>query len=467
MTTRRTQKTAKRRQRAHDILPAGFDYRDGRPRWLPSPTRRAQGWKIVELRGPAVRGVKTWMSRGDAITRCEAINAAVKAWVLKSQPVPAEMAPFAPEGSTDGTGRTPQQRLDRRSIGALADAWLESASFTLTREQGGLSESTKGDYKRKLNRLFEALVESDSEAKVAGLRALPIDILAAPEEDDEDGEFVLETAYHWLMTNAGHPMAHGVLQVASVWLTWCWKKRRIKSLSANPVNLIDRTPPTGRIRVARVEEIAALVAAAEVMPGHGFIADALLLALDLGWSLADILRLDWRRVVKRPGGQWFVTRNSRGKTGVAGSEIPFMAIGSARLERMVARNAAADVTSVWLISRGPSDKPMLPRLFNTYWNAVRDRAAVDQPSLKTGDMIEGSEYEGPFNFMDARDTFITMAREAEMTVEQTCSRSQHQPTRVHAVWQKHYGAITPRIAASGARKMDAHMLATGWVKALT
>ena len=68
--------------------------------------------------------------------------------------------------------------------------------------------------------------------------------------------------------------------------------------------------------------------------------------------------------------------------------------------------------------------------------------------------------------MDTRDTFITLAREAELTVEQTCSRSQHQPTRVHAVWQKHYGAITPLIAAEGARKMGAHFDAGGWVKAL-
>lgn len=453
-----------RKQRAHGVLPKGFTWRDGRPRWIPSPTRREQGWRPVDLAVITPRS-KTWLSMGDAITRAEAINAAVQAWVLRGVPVPPGMAAFAPKGSVDASAPSPSQVADRRSIGGLADAWLASPSFTLERGQGGLSDTSKGDYRRKLNRLFEAMVESDSPAKVQALRALPIETLAAPEEEGED--FALERAYQWLMANAGHNMAYGVLQVASIWLTWCWEKKRIRALSANPVRLIDRTPPEGRIRVGTVQEIAALVAAGDALPGHAFVVDALLLALDLGWSLADVLRLDWRRVVKVDG-QWKVTRNARQKTGVVGSAIPFMAIGAARLDRIVARNAAAVVTGPYVVARDPAAvRPITPRLFNTFWNAVRDKAAEAAPSLKTGDGLDGSEHAGPFNFMDARDTFITLAREAELTVEQTCSRSQHQPTRVHAVWQKHYGAITPATAASGAAKMGAHLAGAGWTAALT
>lgn len=453
-----------RRQRGHGVLPAGFTWREGRPRWIPSPTRRAQGWRPVDLAVTTARD-KTWLSMGDAISRCEAINAAVKAWTLKGQPVPPDMALFAPKGSIDATGPTPAQMADRRSIGGLKDAWLASPAFTLDRKQGGLSDASKGDYRRKLNRLFEALVESDSPDKVKALLALPIETLAAPEEEGED--FPLEQAYAWLMANAGHNMAHGVMQVASIWFTWLFEKKRIKAMAVNPVRLIDRATPEGRIRVGTVQEVAALVAAADAMPGHAFVADALLLALDLGWSLADILRLDWRRVVKT-NGTWKVTRNARQKTGITGSGIPLMAIGAARLEKLILRNAGEAVTGPWLIARTPgATKPITGRLFNDYWNAVRDRAATDAPSLKAGDGIDGSEHAGPFNFMDARDTFITLAREVPLSVEETCSRSQHQPSRVHAVWQKHYGAITPLTAAEGARKMAAHLSATGWTDALT
>lgn len=468
MTSARPVQKLKRRQRAHGVLPVGFVWRDGRPRWLPSPTRRAQGWRPVDLAIVSARGEKQWMTQGQAVDRSKAINAAVVAWTLRGEVVPPDMVEFAPPGAVDASRPSPGEAKARRSIGALADAWLASPDFTLPREKGGLAESTKGDYRRKLSRLFEAIVQSEAQAKVDALRALPIETLAAPEEEDET--FPLEDAYHWLIDNAGHPMAHGVLQVASAWITWLWKKKRIRAMAANPVELIDRSPPTGRIRIGRVEEIRALVDAADAMPDHAFIADALLLALDLGWSLADVLRLDWRRLVRRPDGQggqrWTITRNTRAKTGVAGSEIALTAIGATRVERIIARNAEG-VTPNWVVSRDPAaTRAINPRLFNTYWNAVRDRAAEQIPSLKAGDGVEGSEFDGPFNFMDTRDTFITLAREAELTVEQTCSRSQHQPTRVHAVWQKHYGAITPLIAAEGARKMGAHFDAGGWVKAL-
>ena len=65
--------------------------------------------------------------------------------------------------------------------------------------------------------------------------------------------------------------------------------------------------------------------------------------------------------------------------------------------------------------------------------------------------------------MDTRDTFITLAREGGLTVEETTQRSLHASNaRVVAVWQKHYGSATPRTGASGARKLDAHMQGTGW-----
>lgn len=82
---------------------------------------------------------------------------------------------------------------------------------------------------------------------------------------------------------------------------------------------------------------------------------------------------------------------------------------------------------------------------------MRDRAAVDALSLKARDGIDGSELTGPFNFMDALDTFITLPHEVPLLLEQACSRSQPQPSRVHAVCHEHYGAIPLLTAADGAR----------------
>ena len=136
----------RRKQRAHGVLPAGFVWRDGRPRWLPSPTRRAQGWRPVDLAVVSARGEKQWMTQGQAVDRAKAINAAVAAWTLRGEIVPPDMADFAPAGALDASRPSPGEARARRSIGALADAWLASPDFTLPREKGGLAESTKGDY---------------------------------------------------------------------------------------------------------------------------------------------------------------------------------------------------------------------------------------------------------------------------------------------------------------------------------
>lgn len=465
---------AKRRQRPRGVLPAGFDWRPNdhggaRPRWLPSPTRRAQGWSPVDL-AVVSGGEKTWMSQGQAIDRCKAINAAVQAWTLRSQPVPADMTAFAPPGAVDGSRPSPAQVLSGRAIGALQDAWLASPRFSLPRAQGGLSPSTIADYKSKLTVLNQALVRSADEALIAALRALPIDTLAAPEEEGDD--FPLEQAYHWLVRERGHPMAHGVMAVASAWLTWCWRKKRIKSMAANPVALVDRARPAGRIRIATPHEVRALLASADAL-NLGSIADAVLLALDLGWSLGDILRLDWRRVVQLPDPhtgavRWVVTRVARGKTGVVSSDIPFMALGQASLARIRARTADAVVTPTHLVVREPSPRNRTgvwtPRAFNDAWRAVRDRAAADAPTL----LPSSPDADDGLDFMDLRDTFITLAREAELTVEQTVGRSLHKNSaRVLQVWEKHYGASTPRMAAAGARKMGAHMAETGWTAILS
>jgi integrase len=457
-----------RRQRPHGVLPAGFVWREGRPRWIPSPSRREQGWRPVDL-ARVERGAKVWLAQGAAIERCHAINAAVAAWTLRGVAPPADMAAFAPKGSVDASRPSPSEQKSRRSIGALADAWLASDKFTLRRGQGGLADSTKIDYRSKLNRLFVALVEDEANPdKIARLRDLDIDTLAAPEDEGDD--FPLDQAYSWLMKNVGHAQAHGVLSVASAWFTWCWRKKRIKALATNPVELIDRTTPEGHIRIASPDEVRALIAAADVV-GHPSIGDAVLLALDLGWSLTDLLRLDWRRVITQPNPEtgephMVVKRVARQKTGVASSDIPLMALGLAAVARIRARFADAKVSPTHLIVREPSPRNRTgvwtTKAFNDAWNVVKTRAAQEAPTL-LGIEGKGDDSVSPFDFMDLRDTFITLAREVPLSVEETTQRSLHKSNaRVHAVWQKHYGAATPLMGAAGARKMDAHLAATGW-----
>lgn len=466
-------KPAKRRQRQHGVLPAGFDWRDGRPRWLPSPTRRAQGWRPCDFVKRSPRGPAVWLSKGDAIARAEAINEAVAAWTLKSQPVPADMADFAPPGAVDGSAPSPAQRIDRRAVGALIDEWLKTPKFTLARGQGGLAATTVADYKSKIHVFQIACVESEDPAAIDAFRALPIETLAAPEEEDDD-DFPVEDAYHWLLANRGHNMAHGTMQVASVFFCWLKIKKRIAAFAINPVALVERTAPDGKIRVGTPDEMAALIASSAAT-GYASIGDAVLLALDLGWSLVDVLALDFRRLAKKPDEfgveRWFVRRVSRSKTGVASSEIPLLAIGEACLNAIVARRAEQKISSTRVIVREASPRNRsgvwTNRAFNDAWREVRAHAAITAPTLLTGDGDEGSDFNGPFDFMDTRDTFITLAHDALLTASEVCKRSLHKDeAHVLRLWAKHYGTGGAAVGRSGARKMSAHLEASGWVKAL-
>ena len=436
-----------RRQRRHGDLPAGFVWREGRPRWLPSPTRRSQGWGIHDLYTLSTDGRRQWLSKGEAIEACDRINLAVRVWTERREGVPREFAAFAPPGSVEGldtlAGNAPPARPPR-SIGALIDAYVEALG------QRDKSPATIVDYRSKLRRLCVALAAGE-ENKAEAILDLPIDALAAPR--DEFDPFPLESAYEWLRARTPS-QAYGVLSVTGAWLSWCWKKKRIRCMAINPVPLIERRRPDGRIRVASKEEIAALIKAADQL-GLASVADAVTFGIDLGWSLGDILRLEvgqFREVTIR-GRRRVLVRGKRAKTGVI-TEPPLGALGQARHDLIKARRAAARVVRPEMIVSDRSCRPWTPRAFNTVFNRVRERAAQTVPIV------------ADFTFMDTRDTCITLCREARMTIEQTASRSQHKPSRVQAVWEKHYGAITPLIAETGADAYDAHLAAEGWLDAL-
>src|SRR5581483_12041436 len=106
----------KRRQRRHGDLPAGFVWREGRPRWVPSPARRKQGWRATDLKDAWGK----WLPRGAAIEKAQAIADAVDRWVA-GHAVPSAMVAIAPKGA-DLAGAL-GAALNPRSIGVLLDAY--------------------------------------------------------------------------------------------------------------------------------------------------------------------------------------------------------------------------------------------------------------------------------------------------------------------------------------------------------
>ena len=430
----------KRRQRAHDVLPAGFAWRDGRPRWIPSPTRRRQGWKAIDLRD----GMGRFLAKGPAVSRAEEIAAAVKGW-SEGKPVPSAFVAIAPKGSV--LKGVTSADLAPRAIGTLLEAYYASPKFM------SRAPRTQVDYRNKIRRLLEVVAcpeppltrdgkrdKARIDAKVEALKRLDIDFFTPP-AFDAAGESVLETAYDTLREQAGTSQAFGVLAAASAWFGWCVKKRRV--WASNPAAGVERETPDGRIRVAGYDELEALVASANAL-GLASIADAVILAVDLSWSQQDLLALTWGQIAA--DGR---VKHRRIKTGVAGNP-PLLAAGRRRLELVRERWREARVRPTHVLVREATSLAWDEHAFRHAYADVRAHAAARCAAV------------ADLQFRDLRDTAVTYGIEAGLTVEEICSRTLHEPARAQAVITKHYGAIRQEVADGAARKLDAHLASKGY-----
>jgi hypothetical protein len=429
-------KTPTRRQRPLGVLPPGYTVTPGgRPYWRPSPALRKAGWVSLPLKN----SLGDWMDEGPAIQRAREIAEVVAAWRL-GVPVPQAFAFIAPGGmgraaAAQEEAAKPQsfKRLDPHSIGAMIDAYKASPDFTT------LSPKTQYDYSQKLRRFCEVLGDptggsKPSAIKTAATRALSIDQLAAPERDSTR-EFQLEVVYEAFRRDNGEHMAHGVMATVSAWLSYCVRRHRI--WPANPAKLIKRKVPDGRIVIWEQAELDALRDKAEEL-GYASIADAIVLAVDLSWSQQDLLALQWIQISAEGR-----VKHRRLKTNQV-SNPPLGALGKARIELIRARLRQQNMILPYVIVCETTGQPWRADHFRHVFAEIRGELAKTMPA------VAGK------TFRDLRDTAITMFIDGGLTLEETCSRSQHQPTRAQAVIQKHYGMIRQSVADAAAVKLDAH-----------
>lgn len=464
-------KTTAKTYRRHGDLPAYFQWRDGRPAWIPSQGLRGAGWKRCDLRDDQGH----WLTKGAAIDRAAIINDAVAQW-REGLSVPVAQAAIAPAGST-AERPTIRRVEDRFSIGALFDEWAGvkapfkgGAATVLIKpaceEFAELRPSTQRDYRNKLKRLIDVLAgyaeppartASAEERRaydlaVAEIRAESIFTLQADEDADGVND-PLREAYRILKRTAGPNMAAGVLTVAGVWLGWARtnKTRRIHNWAAE----VKRGDIVGRIRVLTWPELAHLVATAEAQ-GYPSIADAIVMGVDLSWSQADRLALTWDRVTTDDAGRLrALTRSQitdgpkaervgRAKTGRVGG-TPFLKIGRDRIAMIRARQRLRNAQPTHVLWCETTFAPWKADHFRHTFAEIREVAARTMPSL-----IDVRD-------QDLRDTGITLCRAAGLSIDATCARSLQSRRRVLDLWDQAYGEIGPEIADAGADQLDAYM----------
>jgi integrase len=444
-------KTRKPRIRPHGQLPAGWQWRDARPRWIPSPTLRKAGWKGHDLRD----GAGQWLARGPSIDKAEQIVREVAAW-RAGQPVSGAFAAIAPPGAVLGPGAASGGPGDPFALGTLADAFLEEIEKTR-------SKGTHRDYRGKLTRLIDALAgyaklpdrkdakgQAARAAAVAELRAMPI-FAFAPYEGPKGMVDDWTWAYRQLKEHAGINQAYGVFATASAFLTWVnrYKTRKVPGKGQSWASAVERETPAGRVRPLTWEEVQALYRTADRL-GEYSIADAVVLAFAIGWSEADVLNLSWPRVVD---GRAHTGQAGRIKTGRVGG-TPILDIGLARLALIKERQAKLGAKPTHVIWGEPSDKRRnggrwASDTFRHKFAAVRAEAVKDLASL------------ADVTFADLRDTQFTLMIEAGLTDEMKSSRTLQSLKNIATLSDNNYGQIGVEVADQGAALMNALLARKG------
>lgn len=444
---------AKSKIRRRGEQPANWQFRDGRPRWVPSPSLRKAGWKGMDLKDTA----GAFLTKGPSIDAADAINAAVAGWRAGAE-VPAELAAIAPSDTVPAAPK--KAPLEPLSIGALVDAF--GASDELLKKKDGTPRpaATVRDYKGKLKRMvdvfagYPVLPPRDDKKAQAVYAAAVARIRAHSIFTYKPFEKAGRVVDPWLTLNqtlrdkCGLHQAFGVMAVASVWLTWC-RRRRSRAIDNWTADVARETPP-GRIRVATWPEIAALVAAAEKL-GRPAVGDAVVLAVDLSWSEADVLALTWDRLVTDATGRIRAATGQRGriKTHLKGAP-PLCSMGMRRLAAIRARNQAAGIAPLKVIHlkrernhtrAEDADNHYFRKLFAK----VREEAAKDCPSV------------AGLTFADTRDTGWSLGRQAGLSDDQTASRSLQSRRNISDLGDKHYGEIGPEIADQARDLLDPYI----------
>lgn len=460
---------APKRLRRHGDAPANWQFRAGRPRWIPSPSLRKAGWRPRDLKGaPDANGVAAFLSEGLSRDAARDINAAVAAW-RRGELVPGDYAAIAPEGAAHTIGLP--VAVDRLAIGKLLDAYSTSREFLGSpdpsgRMRGGLAVTTQRGYLKSLKRMVDVLAGyavlpdkadpaamADYTLAVATIRASHVTILQ-PVETPAGMVNLLYDAYWALHAAAGVHQAYAVLAAASAWLKWC-QKHQSSSIRRSWASEVSRDTPPGRIRPWTVEEFRAMVAAADAI-GLPSIGDSIVLGLDSSWSYADRAVLPWSRLVadrlrtanalNDPDAE----RAGRQKTGRVGGAL-LTSMGRARVALIRARHSAMDAHPTHVLISEATKQPYDPEgsHYRRQFDKVRQHAAKTVPSCRD------------IRDQDLRDTAFTWMKNAGLSDDGIASRTLQSRKHIGELGDAHYGEIGPEISDPAAALFDAYLIKQG------
>ncbi|GCA49270.1 hypothetical protein KGO5_01713 [Sinorhizobium sp. KGO-5] len=374
-------------------------WRDGRPRFEPSPTLRKLGYKGEDLK---VDG--RWMTAGEALDWSNAFAKQLAGEKRKArmkttgrhEPTPVPAAPALKH---------------TYPVSQLFEDWL---NVKINPEIADRAPRTVDDYRQK-SKVFE--------------NHLP-DVWTA--EAEALTKPICKGLYNTLRQKAGIATAVGAMRILGIALQWAMDLGKFPEMHINPAHKLKMKTPPPRIRFATKQEMTVLVETADAMGAHEM-GDMFTLAVWSGQRQGD--RLEFQHAGREAGRLIF--RQGKTKVIVSIPEAPEL---KKRFTAAQKRRQTAEVISPYVILNEEDWKPFKADRYRRRYEDIRRAAAKQLPSLKT------------LRDQDFRDTAVTWLAMADCTIPQICSITGHSFKTANDIL-KHYLALNPELADSAIAKL--------------
>ncbi|RVK75453.1 hypothetical protein CN154_15225 [Sinorhizobium meliloti] len=375
-------------------------WRDGRPRFEPSPTLRKLGYKGEDLKTADGR----WMTAGEALDWSNAFAKQLAGEKRKTrmkktgrhEPTPVPAAPAL---------------KPTYPVRQLFDDWLNVSKNPSIADR---AENTMRDYRQKA-KVFENHMPDVYAAEAEALTK-PICI----------------GLYDVLRAKAGIATAAGAMRILGIALQWAMDRGKFPDMHVNPAHKLRMKVPDPRIRFATKQEMKVLVETADAMGAHEM-GDMFTLAVWSGQRQGD--RLEFQLAGREAGRVIF--RQAKTKVIVSMPEAPEL---KKRFTAAQKRRQTAEVISPYVILNEEDWKPFKADRYRRRYEDIRRAAAKVLPSLKT------------LRDQDFRDTAVTWLAMADCTIPQICAITGHSFKTANDIL-KHYLAMNPELADSAMAKM--------------
>jgi hypothetical protein len=382
------------------------NWRDGRPRFEPSPTLRALGYKGEDLKSESGR----WMTAGQALDWSNAFHKQIEQAKRKAK--------MRKSGRHEPTKVPPAPALrPTYPVSRLFDDWL---NLKINPSIADLSENTIRDYRQKA-KIFQNHLPDVWEAEAEALTK-PICVGLY---DALRGKLATKN-------RSGIPSASGAMRILGIALQWAMDRGKFPHMHVNPSHKLKMKTPAPRIRFATIPEMKVMVETADEMGSHDM-GDMFVLAVWSGQRQSD--RIEFQFVGREKDRLEF--RQGKTRALVSIPEAPEL---RKRLLAAEERRKKAEIISPYVILNEEDWKKFSKDRYRRRFQDVRRAAARRLPSLKT------------LRDQDFRDTSVTWLAMAGCTVPMICSITGHSFKTAHDIL-KHYLAMNPELADSAIAKL--------------